>query len=153
MRSKFKTITTPSVIAVLNLMADGISRTIREISEATNLSVPTAQSAINALEHYEKVHLHHYSELPIGGMAPFWLIGCGERAKPPKKQTRAQRLAQMKAYREKTARKSRAFEAAPFRDPMVAALFGEAAPLASMAKLTRHIIRQSMEVDDEEMAA
>ena len=152
MRAKFKTLATPSVIAVFRLMRDKRERTILEISDAVHLSVPTVQCAMNALEHHGEAHLCGYREAPRH-ISPVWVIGPGERAPLPPKQTREERCAQMKAYRERTGRQSRAYEATPFRDPFVAAFFGDAPPLAQMAKLTRHIIKQSMEIEDEMEAA
>lgn len=139
-KSHIKWLTAPTVMGAWQLLKDGKMRTAHEIAEELHFSVPAINEALTSLEFHNEAHLHDYKMLPIGGYAALWIIGPGERAKKPPKQTPEERTAKKLKWREdyeqrRIADKESAYQEAqrairdafkPKRDALTAAFFGDA---------------------------
>lgn len=150
-----KSMSAPSVVSTVALMRDGVPRTVREICAILDFALPTCHAVMLTLEFNGMAHIKDYST-ESGCRAPIWVFGPGKSAGKRAKQTREERLKQMKAWRdanqEKKLEPRRATNFNIARDPLVAAFFGECRAVSST--LIGRIYRQSMEaIEDEQEAA
>lgn len=126
-RKRVKCMDCASVIATLELMADGKPRTIREIYEALGCSQPTADQVMDSLRHHRRAYIADYIPVCDGRSAAVWALGDERNAPQPRRRSAAYRAAMMRIYRRRHEDKKagRITDGTPHRHPQDIALFGE----------------------------
>lgn len=123
---KKTTITETVRSRVVALMKDGRPRTVKNMTDELGLRDCSVSSIVSQLRALEQLHIIGWPENEFGQQVALHAAGPGENVPRPKAKARLGGSQRRKLVREKKQAEpieTRPFK--PFRDPLVAAFFGE----------------------------
>ena len=114
---------------VLKLLESGQRKTRSELAELTGIGINAMHAYLADMMSQDLIHIHSWQRNSPGSPSPVYAFGKGKNAEKPKPMTNAEKKRKHRKcadVREAEAMQKRARRIKPYRDPVTAALFGQA---------------------------